>query len=318
MSYSLPLRIHAIDTPAQDVRMFTLRHAQDMLLPAFTAGAHIELKLTSELARSYSLLNAPGETHQYQIAVHNSPTSKGGSRWMHENLQMGQVVHCTEPRNHFPVNEQAEHSCLIGGGIGITPLMAMAKCLSALGKSWELHYCTRTPSHAGWMQELQALASEGNNTVTFHFDQVPGGQPLDLKATVKAASVQTHFYCCGPSGMLQAFEAATAHCLERSHVEYFSAKSEAALDGGYEIELVRSGMCLKVPSGRTILDVVTDAGINVLTSCREGICGSCETRLISGEADHRDAVLSPAEQAANESMMICCSGARSARLVLDL
>lgn len=318
INHPLPLRIEAIHPVALGVRSFTLRHRDGSALPPFEAGAHIELLLPNGLTRSYSLLNAPGETNSYQVAVHQSPTSNGGSRYMHESLTEGLVLQATEPRNHFPLNEQAARTCLIAGGIGVTPLMAMARRLSALGRPWELHVCARTPEHAAFVTELQALADESGNRLLCHFDHVPGGKSLDIAALVGASAPDTHFYCCGPNGMLEAFEAATAGCRDRAHVEYFTPKAEAALDGGFEVKLAQSGLVLQVPAGRSILDVVTEAGINVLTSCREGICGSCETRIIEGQADHRDSVLSPEEQEENTTMMICCSGARSPRLVLDL
>lgn len=317
MTYPLSLRIEHIETAAIDVKRYTLIHRDGRPLPAFTAGAHIELQLPNGMARCYSLLNAPGETHRYQVAVHRSPTSTGGSQFMHDALAPGNVVNTSEPRNHFPLHEQAKFSYLIAGGIGITPLMAMAQRLTALGKPWELHYCARTPEHAAFIPELQALARQGG-TLHCHFDHIPGGTPLAINGLVASGAQGSHWYCCGPNGMLQAFEEATRSCSERAHVEYFSAKHDAALDGGFEIQLARSGRVLHVPAGRSILDVVTEAGVNVQTSCREGICGSCETRLLEGQADHRDAVLSPEEQAENTSMMICCSGAKSARLVLDL
>lgn len=318
MDTLIPLRIARIDTVAQDVMRLELVAADGRDLPPFEAGAHIELQLTPQLARSYSLLNAPGERHRYQIAVHRSPTSQGGSRHVHEQLREGDVLPTRAPRNHFALNESAAHSCLIAGGIGITPLLAMARRLSALGQSWELHYGARTRAHAAFVAEALALADATGHRVQCYFDQEPGGQPMDLAALGRGAAAGTHLYCCGPSGMLQAFEQATAHCKDRAHVEYFSAKSEAALEGGFTVELARSGKTLTVPAGRSILDVVFDAGISVPSSCREGICGSCETRILAGEADHRDAVLSEAEQRAQTTMMICCSGAKSARLVLDL
>lgn len=315
---TLALRVQAIDLVANGTRMFTLQAAEGTALPAFTAGSHIELQLAPGLARSYSLLNSPEETGQYQIAVHLSPTSKGGSTYLHSSIAVGQTIQCSAPRNLFELNESAAHTCLIGGGIGITPLMSMAKRLTLLKKSWELHYCARTPDHAGWMQDLTDLAQASGNKVFFHFDQIPDGAPLNIAELVRKSQHSTHFYCCGPSGMLKAFEEATAQCPERRHVEYFTAKSDASLEGGFELELARSGKCLLVPPGRSILEIVTEAGLDIPTSCREGICGSCETRILSGEADHRDAVLTLQEQAENKSMMICCSGARSARLVLDL
>ncbi|WP_353153574.1 PDR/VanB family oxidoreductase [Pollutimonas bauzanensis] len=316
--YPSKLRIASIQRVAQDVRLFTLVDPEGSALPEFTAGSHIELLLANGLGRSYSLFNAPSETACYQIAVHNSPTGTGGSRYMHEALNEGDVVSVTGLRNHFPLHEEAPDTCFIAGGIGITPLMAMAQRLNTLGKRWELHYCARTPDHAAFVSELRALAEASGNALHCHFDQIPGGQPLDISHLVQTRTADTHLYCCGPNGMLNAFETATAHLRDRSHVEYFSPKAEAALDGGFAVELARSGKTLQVAPGQTILEVVTAAGVNVQTSCREGICGSCETRIISGEADHRDSILTPEEQAENTTMMICCSGAKTSKLVLDL
>lgn len=318
MDTKTPLRVQRIDDVAFGVKLFELVHVDGIALAPFEAGAHIEVQLPNHLMRSYSLLNAPGEQHRYQIAVHNSPASTGGSRYMHESLKEGDVLLASLPRNNFLLNETAGYSCLIAGGIGITPLLSMAHRLNALGRRWELHYCARTAAHAAFVDELRMLAATSGNAAHFYFDQEPGGQPLDLIALERSVSGNTHLYCCGPRGMLDAFEQATAHCRERAHVEYFTAKSEAALDGGFIIELARSGKTLHVPAGSSILDVVFEAGVSVASSCREGICGSCETKILAGEADHRDALLSDAERSANKSMMICCSGAKSSRLVLDL
>jgi vanillate O-demethylase ferredoxin subunit len=318
MDTKIPLRIARITEVASGVKCFDLEHVDGVDLPPVEAGGHIELQLPNHLARSYSLLNAPGERHRYRIAVHLSASSSGGSRYMHDSLGEGDVLLASPPRNNFALNESAAHSCLVAGGIGITPLLSMVHRLNELGRSWELHYCARTSAHAAFAQELREVAASSGQKVEFHFDHEPGGRALDLAAMAAAASPQTHLYCCGPKGMLDAFEQATAHCRERAHVEYFTAKSEAARQGGFTVELARSGIVLQVPAGRSILDVVFDAGVSVPSSCREGICGSCETRIVCGEADHRDALLSEEEQAANESMMICCSGAKSERLVLDL
>lgn len=318
MDSLIPLRVARIQKVALGVKAFELVHAEGLPLVPVEAGAHIELHLPNQLQRSYSLLNAPGEAHRYEIAVHLSPDSKGGSRYLHEEARVGDVIPSSPLRNHFPLDEEAPHTCLIAGGIGITPLLAMAQRLTALGRSWELHFCARTPDHAAFAEQVHALAAASGNACHFYFDQVPGGVALDIAALVQRLPSQTHFYCCGPKGMLESFERATAHCIKRRHLEYFGAKAEAAVDGGFEIELARSAMTLQVPKGRSILDVVLDAGISVAVSCREGICGSCETKILQGEADHRDSLLSPQEQAQNKSMMICCSGAKSARLVLDL
>ncbi len=318
MESTISLRVRRIDDVALGVKAFELGRADGQPLAPADAGAHIELQLPGALMRSYSLLNAPGETHRYVIAVHRTPGGAGGSRHMHESVKVGDAIAASAPRNHFALDEAARHSCLIAGGIGITPLLSMAHRLNAKGRSWELHVCARTPAHAAFADEVRTLAAASGNTCHFHFDQVAGGQPLDIGALVRDRPDDVHFYCCGPAGMLASFEAATAHCTQRRHVEYFGAKSKAAVAGGFAVELARSKLTLEVPPGRSILDVVLEAGISVATSCREGICGSCETRILEGEADHRDALLSPEEQAQNRSMMICCSGARSRKLVLDL
>jgi tetrachlorobenzoquinone reductase len=318
MSSSLSLSIKRVKQVALGVKFFELVSADSAPLPPVEAGAHIELKLTDTLSRSYSLLNEPGDTQRYVVAVHLSPDSAGGSRFMHESIGEGQVIEAVGPRNHFPLKEDAAHSCLIAGGIGITPLLAMAKRLTQLGRSWEFHYCSRTREHAAFVRELKEMGLISGNKVSFYFDQEPGGLALDIPALVDAHSAQVHFYCCGPSGMLQTFEQATAHCHERRHVEYFGARQEAALAGGFDIELARSGKRLNVPVGRSILDVVQQAGIGVASSCREGICGSCETRILQGAADHRDALLSDQEKQDQKSMMICCSGSLGPLLVLDL
>lgn len=318
MDTRVPLRVKRIDDVALDVKAFEFAHVDGLPLAPFTAGSHIELQLPNHVVRSYSLLNAPSEVHRYQIAVHRTPDSAGGSRYLHEELKVGEVVLASTPRNNFPLHESAPYSCFIAGGIGVTPLLPMAHRLVAIGRPWEIHLCAKTRRHAAFVEEILTLAQSSGGTCHLHFDHEPGGQMLDIGALIQRLPQHTHFYCCGPNGMLGAFEQATVHCSERRHVEYFAAKNEAALTGGYVVRLARSGRDLQVPPGRSILDIVLEAGVAVATSCREGICGSCETKILEGEADHRDALLTPEEQAANQSMMICCSGAKSARLVLDL
>lgn len=318
MQTSVALRVQRIEEVALDVKRVVLCHAQNQALPAFEAGAHIELLLAPQLVRSYSLLNTPGVTDRYEIAVHLHPDSRGGSRHVHEVLQVGDALWSSSPRNNFPLHEDAARSCLIAGGIGITPLLSMVRRLSQMGRPWQLHYCARTARHAAFLGLLQELAAASGNQVFLHFDQEPGGSALRIGELVRETDEDTHFYCCGPVGMLADFEACTAHCAQRAHVEYFSARQQAAVAGGYTVELARSGRVLVVPAGRTILDVVLEAGIDVSYSCCEGICGSCETTILAGQADHRDALLTPEERQAQQSMMICCSGALSPLLVLDL
>lgn len=319
MEHNILLKVASIKDVAQDIRQIEFVAADtNFELPKFQAGAHIELKLNEDLYRSYSLANDCSEVHRYVIAVHRSPESKGGSSYIHQSLKEGALIFSTAPRNNFPLDESTEDYVLIAGGIGITPILAMAYRLNTLGKVWKMHYCTRTREHAAYQEQIAELTKNSGNSVEYYFDHEPNGQSLNLAELAKHTPAHSHFYCCGPKGMLNAFEGATEHRKNTAHLEYFCAKEKAALDGGYEIELAKSNLILKVPAGRSILDVVFEAGISVPSSCREGICGSCETAILCGEADHRDALLSDEEKESNETMMICCSGSKSKKLVLDL
>lgn len=315
----LQLRVRALTWEAETVLGVELVPlAPNTLLPAFEAGAHVDLHLPGNVQRSYSLLNAPGERQRYCIAVNKDAASRGGSRWIHEALRPGAVLTVSAPRNNFALVETAPYSVFIAGGIGVTPILSMIRRLKALGRPWTLHYAARTRAHAAFAETLRELAESGGE-LTFCFDQEPGGRMLDLAAVVRALPDGAHVYCCGPAGMLGAFETATAGLPpERVHVEYFAAKEAAATAGGFRVTLHRSGKSIDVRPGQTILDSLIAAGVEPPWSCREGVCGTCETRVLEGIPDHRDLVLSAAEHAANDRMMVCCSGARSATLVLDL
>jgi len=311
------VRVASVTAEARDIVSLELV-ALARELPPFTAGAHIDLHLRDGMVRQYSLLNAQDERHRYVIAVQREREGRGGSAYVHDALREGSIVRISAPRNHFALIEDAAHTVLIGGGIGITPLVSMATRLAALGRSWELHYCARTREHAAARDKLAPFGDR----VRFNFDQEPGGSMLDLAALVAKSPAGSHFYCCGPLPMLAAFERATASCAAESvHVEYFSPKATDANDaprGGFDVVLARSGATLHVGEGKTILDTLIDAGFDVSYSCTEGVCGSCETPVLEGTPDHRDFVLSVAEKAASKTMMICCSGCKDERLVLDL
>lgn len=316
MSSGRMMRVHALRYQAEGVTSFELRPL-DGELPAVEAGAHVDLKLPNGMLRSYSLCNAPGETHRYVVGVGKDAHSRGGSRYMHEHLRPGDRLEVSGPRNHFALDESAPHSVLVSGGIGITPLWAMAQRLQTLGRSWTLHMAARSANSAAFRDELRSLAPHALKT---HFDDECEGRLLDIRAIVANAPPGAHFYCCGPVPMLRAFEDATAALPpERVHLEYFKAPEAAPAPAtdGFEVECVRSGKLLKVNAGRSILDEMLDAGVDVAYSCMEGVCGSCEIKLLAGEAEHRDMVLSEAQKKAGGSIMVCCSTARSARLVLD-
>lgn len=289
--------------------------------PAAEAGAHIDLHLGNGLVRSYSLVN-PGETHRYVVAVLNDRRSRGGSRFVHEQLRVGQTIAIGAPRNHFRLDEAAPRSVLLAGGIGITPIYAMLRRLAALGREAQLVYCARSRAEAAFLPEIEALAaaSGGRLSLRCHFDDEQGGPP-DLERLLGGHPAGTHFYCCGPGPMLDAYERACERLGQPNvHLERFAAAPAAAPDtpaGGYTVELRRSGRTVQVAPGVSLLDALIEAGLDPDHSCREGVCGACETRVISGDVDHRDQLLSRQERAANQSMMICVSSCRSGRLVLD-
>ena len=308
----MQLRIKSATWEVPDIVSYELRDPDGGELPPFTAGAHIDLTLPNGLIRSYSLINPQSERLRYVIAVQKDRASRGGSKWVHENFRVGDLVTIAGPRNNFALDESARTSLFIAGGIGITPILSMIARLSALSRPWELVYCARTRAAAAFADTLQ-----GN--VRFNFDQEPGGCLPDIAALVAAAPPEAHLYCCGPLPMLAAFESATAHVpRERVHVEYFTAREPAAVEGGFNVVLAKSGREFIVPPGKTILDTLLEAGLDIPFSCMEGVCGTCETKVLEGIPDHRDLILTEEERAAGKTMMICCSGAKTEKLVLDL
>jgi ferredoxin-NADP reductase len=218
------------------------------------------------------------------------------------------------PRNNFPLKEDAGLVVLLAGGIGITPIYAMVKRLVELKRPWQLHYSSRSRADAAFLNELTR-----HSEARFHFDDEAQGKFLPVADIVANAPKNAHLYCCGPGPMLAAFEAATANWpRDQIHVEYFTPKFEAAQAGGFIVELARSKRELVIAPGKSILQAVREAGIQVPHSCEEGVCGACETRVISGIPDHRDSILTESERAENATMMICCSGSKSPKLVLDI
>lgn len=306
----IEVRIKSITYEAQGIHSIDLRPMPGQELAPFEAGAHIDVHLSNGLIRSYSLVNSQDERHRYVIAVNRDAQSRGGSRYVHDELRVGHTLAIGAPRNNFRLEENAPHSVLIAGGIGITPLWCMIQRLEALGRSWELHYGARSRPCTAFSD---ALPKQGERV------HLSFGTPLDLEAIVAQAPPAAHLYCCGPLPMLDAFEAATlSRPAEQVHVEYFAAKKGPAADGAFSVVLAKSGRTLDVPKGKTILETVLDSGIAAAHSCMEGVCGTCETRVLEGIPDHRDLVLSKQEKESNRTMMICCSGSRGPRLVLDL
>ena len=310
------LRVAAISLEAERVKRFELRSTSDESLPAFTAGSHIDLHLAPNLTRSYSLLNSQDERDRYVVGVSLEVESRGGSRFLFENVREGDRLQVSYPRNLFALHEQAPFSVLIGGGIGITPLISMSKRLTSIERPWHLHYCCRTRQIAPFIGEL----SPYGGAVNLRFDDEHPSF-LDIAGLIRRSPSGTHYYCCGPKSMLTAFETAVeaaAVPTEQVHVEYFKPLEDFGQHDGIVVELARSKQTIVVPTGSTILDALRTAGISTQSSCEAGICGECQVSVLEGVPDHRDSVLSNSERASNKMMMICCSGAKSGRLVLDL
>ncbi|KRB99908.1 ferredoxin [Hydrogenophaga sp. Root209] len=311
--------VHTLSFEADDIISVDLRPAPDVVFPAFAAGSHIDLHLPNGMVRSYSLCNSSQERHRYVVGVLKDRASRGGSRCVHEQLRVGMRITISEPRNLFALHEDATHSVLVAGGIGVTPVLCMARRLKDLGKSFEFLYFARSRKSAAFVAEIEALGVP----VTWHFDDEKGGPP-DLKALLgrRAPAGSEHYYACGPAVMLDNFEktcGALGHA--NAHIERFTAVEVAAADDAkttFTVELRRSGQMFEVTPDTTLHKRLIEIKADVPFSCEEGICGSCETKVLEGVPDHRDMVLTDAERAANKAMMVCVSGCKSDRLVLDI
>ena len=320
MSALLRVRVVARQDEALDICSLDLVAVDGGALPAFSAGAHIDLHLPGGLVRQYSLCNAPGETQRYRIAVLRDAASRGGSATVHDQLQVGTELEIGAPRNLFELDPSAPHHLLLAGGIGITPLLAMAEQLAAQGGSFALHHATRSHERTPFVAQL-ATAPYADR-VHHHVDDGPAMQKLDLAATLRSAPAGSHLYVCGPTGFMEAVLAegrAQGWDEARLHREYFAtAPTGAAGDGGFELELASSGRVIPVAKDQTALAALLAAGLDIPMSCEQGVCGTCLTGVKSGVPDHRDQYLTPEERAANNQFLPCCSRASSPRLVLDL
>lgn len=311
----LDLKIAGIEPAGRGTKRFKLTREDGVPLPAAHAGAHITLRLPGGTERQYSLLNHSPTPDFYEIAIRKESTGRGGSIIAHDRLKVGDEITVLSPRNDFPLDESAAFSVLIGGGIGITPLLAMASRLVELGHPFAFYAAFRSRSELLLTEHINAVP-----TAVLHFDDEAGGV-FPMAAAIEAAPREAHLYCCGPAAMIQAFlehAKADGREPEKLHVEYFSPPDAPKSDGSFTLELARSGLVLNVPAGKSILEVVREAGIAAPSSCEQGTCGACEVKVLEGVPDHFDAVLTPSERREGKRMMICCSGALGDRLVIDL
>lgn len=306
---------------ARDILSFELADPTGAALPAFSAGAHIDVMLADGLVRQYSLCNDPRETHRYVLGVLREPSSRGGSTAMHA-LREGALLDISEPRNHFPLAHDAAHSILLAGGIGVTPILCMAERLAHAGASFELHYCSREPQRAAFRERFDAPHLEPHSRL--YFDTAPVHERLDLERVLAMPAADTHLYVCGPAGFIDFVLDATRRFGWRSgsvHREYFGAPAVKAAhdaDGPFQVQLASSGRIVEVAATQSIAAALEQAGVAIATSCEQGVCGTCLTRVLAGEPDHRDVYLTDEERAANAQLLPCCSRSKSPLLVLDL
>jgi vanillate O-demethylase ferredoxin subunit len=317
---ALRVRVVRKVVEADDICSFELAAVDGAALPAFSAGSHIDVQVPGGFTRQYSLCNDPAETHRYLIAVLRGAASRGGSAAMHDDVQEGSELTVSAPKNHFALAHDAPSHLLFAGGIGITPILCMAERLAAIGASFAMHYAARTPSRTAFASRVRRSAFA--DRVAFHFDDGAAEQRLDIPAVVAAAALGSHLYVCGPKGFMDAVLGAARSmgwAQDRIHFEFFGAQVDTrADDGSFEVQLASSGRVIRVEPRQTVLAALAEAGVVVPSSCEQGVCGTCLTRVISGTPDHRDQYLLPEEQAAGNQFLPCCSRALSQRLVLDL
>jgi ferredoxin-NADP reductase len=314
------VRVTAVAQATPLIKHFTLARDDGAAMPAFTGGSHIIVQMQgadgSQFSNAYSLMSDPRDTRSYQIGVRLEEQSKGGSAFMHQQVEVGSTLTISSPNNLFALDPTAGRHVLIAGGIGITPFLAQLHELEGGDTDYELHYAFRSPEHGAFQDDLSSGPHAGHTR--FYIDSL--GRKLDLAALCAGLTDDAHLYVCGPKPLIDAVIATAAKAgiaEQRVHWEQFAATP--ATGAAFTVVLARSGQELLVEEGMTILQAIQKSkAANVECLCREGVCGTCETRIIDGEAEHFDQYLSDEEKAAQQSLMVCVSRAKSARLVLDL
>ena len=317
---TLQVRVARKAVEAQDIVTLELVSVDGAALPAFSAGSHIDVQLPNGITRQYSLCNDPQETHRYQIGVLRDAASRGGSTAVHDRVQEGDVLTISAPRNHFGLAHEAKKHLLLAGGIGVTPILCMAERLANTGADFALHYATRAPERTAFRQRI--AASPFASRVRFHYDNGDAAQKLDLQKLLGQPQAGTHLYVCGPKGFMDAVlnTARAAGWPEAQiHYEFFGAEvAKSDSDASFEIKLASSGRIVMVPKDQTVVQALAAAGVDIMISCEQGVCGTCLTRVLEGVPDHKDSYLTPEEQAANDQFTPCCSRSKTPLLVLDL
>jgi len=316
----LSLLVKQIRFEANGINSYELVHPQGEELPPFSAGAHIDIHLPNGMTRQYSLCNSPAERHRYVIAVLRDEKGRGGSKALHDALRVQDLATVSAPRNNFELVPQAKKVILLAGGIGVTPLKAMAHALDRAGIPFELHYCARNPGCAAFREELGIAWEHGK--LVHHFDHGNPADGLDIDALLREPEEGAHLFYCGPAGFMKACAEASSHWPAGTvHCEHFKAPEPPAgaatpAPGAFMVKIASSGAMLEVPADRSIADVLEQNGVRVETSCQAGLCATCKIRYLEGEVDHRDYILGDDEH--GQFLTACVSRATSPVLVLDL
>ncbi len=317
---TLNVRVVRKSTEALDICSLELVDVSGKQLPPFSAGSHVDVHLPGGITRQYSLCNDPSEQHRYVLGILKDPSSRGGSKAVHEQLKEGDTLTISEPKNHFALARDAKQHLLLAGGIGVTPILCMAERLAVIGDEFEMHYCTRSQDRTAFKGRIEA--SSFADRVKFHFDDGDAAQKLDLQGMLAAAPAGTHLYVCGPQGFMDAMLAAArarGWPEDNLHYEFFSANvGPSEDDETFQVKLASSGRIIVIPKDKTVTEALAEAGVEIPVSCEQGVCGTCLTRVLEGEIDHKDMYLTPEEQARNDQILPCCSRAKSPMLVFDI
>ena len=320
------MRVRTLHWLARDVVGMVLESIDETALPIAAPGSHVSLFLRPGLQRAYSVVGNGGLSTCYEIAVAKSPNSTGGSRYVHEKVRVGDLIEVSSPRNLFALDETASASVLVAGGIGITPIYSMVQRLEALEKPWHLLYATRSRDAAAYLTELETLAARTRvGMLRLHFDDQAGGYAPDLDALIANAPAGTHVYCCGPSPMLAAFQAASMRLPPTHvHLERFTAGAAVSAPGeaarnGFQVVLARSNRRFDVPPDKSILDVLLDHGIDAQYGCMQGVCGACATSVLDGRVEPvAGDVIQPEGVDGHTRILLCQRHSATPVLTLDL
>lgn len=310
----LKVRVLSITPAAERIVEIRLESADGEPLPTWTPGSHIDVFLDADLVRQYSLCSGPDDT-TWRLGVLEELAGRGGSHHVHHRLRVGDVLEVSHPRNNFPLELSDRPIVFVSGGIGITPLLPMVYATQAAGSRWRMLHLVRDERSAAFDADLAPYAEN----IVRHVDAISG--MVDLAAALDdLGGSRADIYACGPGGLLDAVEAyAAARPGSVAHIERFSSTTPAVQEGDHAFVVeIADGTEIEVPADRTILQALNDAGIRALSSCQEGVCGTCETAVLAGVPDHRDHVLSEDERSAADVMMPCVSRCIGDRLVLDL